>query len=119
MCVLIKTRPIGAQQVIIFSHVLFPETDHCVELETAAEATAGLTFDPYNSYCFWREEGFVMGAAVRRKGDACSDVGRPRALMAGDDLGPFAVNHEGFSLLVPDRDENELYQVDVEEGSNK
>lgn len=59
-----------------------------------------------------------MGAAVRREDDAC-DVGRPRTLMAGDNLGPFAVNYRGFSLLVPERDENELYHVDVEEGNSK
>ena len=101
-----------------FSAVLFPETDHCVELETAAEVTDGLTFDPYNSYCFWREEGSVMGSALRRKGDLC-DVGRPRTLMMGDDLGPFSVNYREFSLLVPDKDPNELYLVDVEEGTRK
>ena len=115
---LIKRRPIGARQEIIFSHILFPETDHCVELKTAVEATDGLTFDPYNSYCFWSEEGSVMGAALRRKGDAC-DVGGSRRLMAGMDLGPFALNYEEFSLLVPDRGTNELFHVDVEDGSKK
>ena len=108
----------GARQEIIFPHILFPETDHCVELKTAAEATDGLTFDPYNSYCFWSEEGSVMGAAVRRKGDAC-DVEGTRLLMAGKDLGPFALNYEEFSLLVPDRGTNELFHVDVEDGSKK
>ena len=88
-------------------------------MKTAAEATDGLTFDPYNSYCFWRQESFVMGAAVRRRGDAACDVGRPRTLMTGDDLGPFAVNYRGFSLLVPERGGNELYRINVEDGSNK
>ena len=103
---------------LFFPTSFFPETDHCAELKTAAEATDGLTFDPYNSYCFWSEEGSVMGAAVRRKGDAC-DVGGSRRLMEGKDLGPFALNYEEFSLLVPDRGTNELFHFDVEDGSKK
>ena len=87
-------------------------------METAAPATDGLTFDPYNSYAFWREgRSALMGAAVRRRGAACA-VGRPRKLMAADNLGPFVLNYRRFSLLVPERGRNELYLLDVERGES-
>ena len=78
-----------------------------------------MTFDPYNSYAFWREgRSALMGAAVRRRGAAC-EAGRPRTLMAADNLGPFVLNYRRFSLLVPERDSNELFLLDVERGDSK
>jgi hypothetical protein len=73
----------------------------------------GLKFDPYNQFVFWREENALKGAAV---GNArCQQ--KERTLETGSDQGQFAVLYESFSLLLPNRERNELLLVDVESGN--